>query len=126
MISTVCRNLIANAIKFTQEGGTVWVSSLENGGIVEVTVADTGIGIPRENMKKIFAPDEHFTTFGTRQEKGSGLGLILCKEFVEQNGGKIWVESDYGVGSRFKFTLYEQKRGESNVPVSQNMARAEI
>ena len=70
-----------------------------------VTVCDTGMGINLENQKKLFKIEENFTTFGTNNEKGTGLGLILCKEFVEINGGKIWVESEEEKGTCFHFTI---------------------
>lgn len=105
MITTVVRNLIANAIKFTLPGGNVriWASSKED--CVEVTVADSGIGISAENMKKLFRLDESIKTRGTSGEQGTGLGLLLSKEFIELNEGKIWVESEPGKGSQFHFTL---------------------
>jgi signal transduction histidine kinase len=73
--------------------------------MVEITVADTGVGIPEENIRKLFRIDTSITTIGTAQEKGTGLGLLLCKEFIEKHGGKIWVESTMNKGSEFKFTL---------------------
>ncbi len=72
---------------------------------VTISVNDDGVGIPKENINKIFSAFQGITTLGTGGEKGTGLGLLLCKEFVEQNGGKIWVESEPGKGSSFKFTL---------------------
>jgi PAS domain S-box-containing protein len=105
MLLSVIQNLIINAIKFTQMEGEVIVSSVEKDGFVEVSVQDTGIGIDPEKSSKLFNFETIFTTNGTAGEKGTGLGLPLCKEFVERNGGKIWVESELGKGSKFIFTL---------------------
>lgn len=105
MVSTVIRNLVSNAVKFTFSGGEIRVSVIESDSFVEVSVSDTGIGMSQENIEKLFRLDTHVTTLGTSQEKGTGLGLILCKEFVENNDGRIWVESEQGKGSSFKFTL---------------------
>lgn len=105
MISTVLRNLITNAIKFTQIGGEINIHADVNGEYLSVTVEDNGIGIADENIDKLFRIDVHHTSIGTSKEKGTGLGLILSKEFVEINGGEIFVESKYGRGSRFNFTL---------------------
>lgn len=105
MIDFVFRNLICNAIKFTKDGGEVRVLSQDNENFIEVSVSDTGVGIAGENIKKLFKIDGGYTTPDTEGEKGTGLGLILCKEFVELNGGKIWIESELEKGSTFKFTL---------------------
>jgi len=105
MITTVIRNLVSNSLKFTPIGGRVSIAAKTIDNFVEVTIIDTGVGISEENMKKMFVKNEHFTTYGTNQEKGSGLGLTLCKEFIDRNNGKIWVESEFGKGSSFKFTL---------------------
>ncbi|MGE5399442.1 MAG: two-component regulator propeller domain-containing protein [Ignavibacteriales bacterium] len=105
MIRSVLHNLISNAIKFTYEGGTVEVGSKIGNNTVEFYVADNGTGINAETMVKLFKIDSHHTNLGTAQEQGTGLGLILCKEFIEKNGGTISVESIMGKGSKFKFTL---------------------
>ncbi|MCK5169718.1 MAG: HAMP domain-containing histidine kinase, partial [Bacteroidales bacterium] len=105
IVSMVIRNLMSNALKFTNNGGKVSVISVEKDNLVEISVIDTGIGISEENRKKLFRIDIHYTTKGTSDENGTGLGLILCKKFVEKSGGKIWVESKPGNGSTFKFTL---------------------
>ena len=105
MIKTVLRNLISNALKFTNSGGTINVSSEENSENVTISISDNGVGIKAENIKKLFNISEVITTKGTAEETGTGLGLLLCKEFVEKHGGKIWVESEVGKGSEFKFTL---------------------
>ena len=105
MILCVLRNLISNAIKFTQAGGTVTISLVQKQKEVMVSVSDNGVGIRKELIDKLFRIDQSYSTPGTRNEKGSGLGLILCKDFVEKNGGKIWVESQSGKGSIFSFTI---------------------
>jgi PAS domain S-box-containing protein len=109
MINTVIQNLISNALKFTPAGGHVTVSAREQHNIVEVSVSDTGIGIPPREFSKLFRIDAQYTHSGTAGEKGSGLGLILCHELVERNGGTIWVESEVGKGTTFRFTLPCQK-----------------
>ncbi len=105
LINTVLRNLISNALKYTPNGGKILVSATPGPYFVEISVSDSGIGISPENQKKLFKEDTQFTTLGISQEKGSGIGLILCKEFVECNKGKIWVESSPGKGTAFKFLL---------------------
>jgi len=105
MIRTVIRNLISNGIKYTNNGGTIHLKSSDKNNICEISITDTGIGISKENVTKIFKLDESFSTIGTDKEKGTGLGLILCKEFVEKNGGELKVESKPGKGSTFSFTL---------------------
>jgi len=103
MISTVIRNLISNAIKFTGEGEiTVYIDQKENH--FQISVSDTGKGISSEVQEKLFKMDSSFTTKGTSQESGTGLGLLLCREFVERNDGTIWVKSEIGKGSSFQFT----------------------
>jgi signal transduction histidine kinase len=104
MLDTVIRNLLANAIKFTPHDGEVEISANQQDGIMEISVVDTGIGIKLEDLQQIFQ-SSHFTTIGTGNEKGTGIGLNLCKEFVEKNGGKIGVESEVGKGSRFYIQL---------------------
>jgi signal transduction histidine kinase len=101
----VIRNLLTNAIKFTNDGGTVTVSALKKDMFWELCVKDNGIGIKPEVLSILFDKTSPYTTRGTANEKGTGLGLILCKEFVEKNGGKIWVESKEDAGSSFWFTL---------------------
>ncbi|MGC8748024.1 MAG: ATP-binding protein [Candidatus Kapaibacteriota bacterium] len=104
-ITTVLRNLISNAIKFTQPNGKIVVSATSKNNFAEVCVEDTGVGMSKETMEKLFRIDVHHTSLGTANEKGTGLGLIVCKEFVEANGGQIWVESKEGKGSKFYFTI---------------------
>jgi two-component system, sensor histidine kinase and response regulator len=105
MINTVLRNLIANAIKFTKPGGEINISAVKQHNEVIVSVSDTGVGMSQDKLGKIFQLDQSCSTLGTNKEKGTGLGLILCKEFVEKHGGKIWVESKEDIGSTFYFTL---------------------
>jgi signal transduction histidine kinase len=105
MINTVLRNLMSNAVKFTQHNGRIRISCSVNNSMSEITVADTGIGMPKEKLRKLFMIEHAGSTKGTDNEKGTGLGLILCKDFIEKHGGKIWVESEEGKGSRFIFTL---------------------
>jgi two-component system sensor histidine kinase/response regulator len=104
MTSLVLRNLISNAIKFTPKGGRIVVGTMEHDGFAEVYVQDSGIGISRESMKKI-NEQNFYSTNGTASEAGTGLGLMLCKEFLERNGGRMMIESEPGVGSTFSFTL---------------------
>ncbi len=116
MINTVIRNLLSNAIKFTPIGGKIELGaeivklsddlkSLDNSQEVRIYVKDSGVGIPKFNLEKLFRIDTTVSSLGTNNEKGTGLGLILCKEFVEKHGGKIWVESEVGKGSTFWFCL---------------------
>jgi PAS domain S-box-containing protein len=105
MIDTIVRNFVSNSIKFTNPGGKIIIKGIINGDNAEVSVTDTGIGIGLENRKNLFRIDEQFRRDGTASEKGTGLGLILCKEFIEKNSGVLWVESEEGKGSRFSFTV---------------------
>jgi len=104
MIELVLRNLITNAIKFSKDGDMIIISSTNGNGFVKVCVADSGLGIPEEAKEKLFGKHV-FSTRGTQNEKGTGLGLILCRDFVQMNGGTIWVESKENTGSKFFFTL---------------------
>ena len=105
MIKTVLRNLISNAIKFSPKKGKVLIRAISKDKFAEISVVDNGIGITPENVKKLFRTDAHYTVKGTENEPGTGLGLILCKEFVEKNGGEIKVYSEENKGSKFIFTL---------------------
>jgi len=107
MITTILRNLISNAIKFTNRAGNITISSKkqENSDFVEISVADTGVGIPKDKIDDLFRIDKNTSTQGTENETGTGLGLILCKEFIEKHGGEIWVESKEGIGSTFLFSI---------------------
>jgi signal transduction histidine kinase len=105
ILVTILRNLLSNAIKFTKPGGEITVSVLSNDNSVEFSIADNGIGINEEMCEHLFTISSNMSTRGTANERGSGFGLILCKEFVEKLGGNIWVESVERKGSNFKFTL---------------------
>lgn len=109
-VNTVVRNLISNAIKFTPEEGKVMLEMTKIENDVVVSVTDTGVGMPPQVIGKLFRIDSKHSTKGTANEKGTGLGLILCKEFVEKNGGRIWVKSKEGQGSAFYFSLPLQHR----------------
>ena len=113
MIMAILRNLISNAIKFSNSKNYVRISSQENNEFYEISVMDNGIGIAEEDIKKLFRIDVHHSTSGTFEEQGSGLGLILCSEFVERHHGKIWVESKLGKGSIFKFTISKKVKNEN-------------
>jgi signal transduction histidine kinase len=104
-INLVFRNLLTNALKFTNDGGEIMVTAEQKDSMWSISVHDNGIGIPTEHQNKLFDKINPYSTRGTANEKGTGLGLILCKEFVEKNGGKIWVESEEGKGSTFSFTI---------------------
>ena len=105
MIRTILRNLITNSVKFTPEGGRVEVRTEKVNRQMAVSVIDTGIGMTEDDLARLFRIDQDVKSIGKQEEKGSGLGLILCKEFVEKNGGSITVESEPGRGSTFTFTL---------------------
>jgi PAS domain S-box-containing protein len=105
MLKTILRNLVSNAIKFTNQGGTINISAEQTSEVVTILVSDNGIGIAHDDLAKLFDISEVHTTEGTANEKGTGFGLLLCKEFVEKHGGKIWVESELGKGTAFKFTM---------------------
>jgi len=109
MLETILRNLISNAIKYTNHAGEISISAKEKKKHVIVKISDTGIGIDPVNIPKLFKMEENFSSYGTHGEKGSGLGLILCKEFVDRHNGKIEVESEPGKGTSFRFTLPSQK-----------------
>jgi signal transduction histidine kinase len=105
MINTILRNLISNAIKFTYPGGQIIISAEKTPDELKISISDNGIGIKKETIGKLFRIDENNTRIGTQNERGTGLGLILCKEFIEKHQGKIWVESELGKGSKFSFTI---------------------
>jgi len=113
MLFTVMRNLVANSLKFTAAAGTVSIiarplpaaSNQTEPTHVEVSVIDTGVGITAIDQEKLFQFDSHFTMPGTSQEQGAGLGLLLCKEMVERNGGSIWIRSEQGKGTIVSFTV---------------------
>ncbi len=105
MIFAIIRNLSFNAIKFTSPNGKIVIAAKRNNDMLQITVSDNGIGIREEMQAKLFNMSENFSTTGTSEEKGTGLGLIICREFAEKHGGKIWVESTPEIGSNFHFTL---------------------
>ena len=105
MINTVVRNLLSNAIKFTPERGIIRINSRLEEDMAVVSIEDNGVGIEEEKCNKIFEVYKNKSTLGTKDEKGTGLGLIICKEFVELNRGKIWVESELGRGTVFSFSI---------------------
>ena len=113
MIDTVLRNLITNAIKFTQRGGKIEIGASSDGLHLEggahpatcIYIKDNGIGMNADTLEKLFKIDQNVTRPGTEKEPSTGLGLLLCKEFVEKHGGRIWAESEEGKGSTFYFTL---------------------
>lgn len=105
MIYTVLRNLLSNALKFTMTGGEIELSAQLRDTEVEVAVSDTGVGIPEEDLAKLFRIDIRYSQAGTDGEEGTGLGLILCKELIEKNNGTIWAESVIGKGTTFRFRL---------------------
>jgi signal transduction histidine kinase len=105
MLSTIIRNLVSNAIKYTYPEGTVIISSEITEDCTQVSIKDSGVGMAEDVLKELFEIDSTRSTPGTNKEKGTGLGLIICKEFVEQHNGKLWVESLKDKGSTFKFSL---------------------
>ncbi len=105
MVNTVLRNLINNAVKFTESGKEVEVNVREEGKFLKVEVKDQGVGIAEANLKNLFRIDVKYKTTGTSGEKGTGLGLILCHEFIQKNNGVIWCESEWGQGTSFFFTV---------------------
>ena len=105
MISTILRNLISNSIKFTNHGGNIRISASSDTNGITVSVIDNGVGIPKERIETLFQLDESYSTQGTEKETGSGLGVILCKEFIDKHNGKIGVESVVDKGSTFYIYL---------------------
>lgn len=113
MVFTVLRNLISNAIKYTPNGGRIEVDAKQKEQYMVISVKDSGVGIPLDKQVKLFKIEENYSTKGTEKEAGSGLGLIICKEFVEKHGGEIWCKSEEGNGSTFSFSLPVFKRSDS-------------
>ena len=105
MLRTVLRNLVSNAIKFTPSGGTIDLSSIIENKKIKIIIKDTGVGMTKETIKKIFEKDEFHTTKGTNSEHGTGLGLNIVKDFIEKNKGQISVDSQSGKGTTFTITL---------------------
>lgn len=106
MLKTIVRNILSNAIKFSYDKGIITVSSRVEGEFVIVSIKDSGKGIKKEDQDKLLKQNTHFTSYGTNNEKGSGLGLMLCKDFVELHGGKLWFESEERKGTTFFFSLH--------------------
>jgi len=115
MINTVMRNLISNAIKFTQPEGKITISAVDKQNELTVSVSDTGVGISKDRIEMLFNISDGYSTPGTQKEIGTGLGLILCKEFINKNNGKIWVESETGIGTTFYFSLPLNLENKQNV-----------
>ena len=109
MLNLVFNNLISNSYKFTEKGGSIVLTVTEKGDFYDISISDTGVGIPPENIKNLFKIEENFSTPGTHNEKGSGLGLILCKEFLELHKSNLEVNSETGIGTTFNFTLKKYK-----------------
>lgn len=105
MTNIIFRNYFSNALKYSESGGNIYVQATVVNELVEVSIRDTGVGISAENQLRLFSIDRRLSTHGTREEKGSGLGLLLCKEFAERQGGKVWFSSEEGHGSIFYFSL---------------------
>jgi signal transduction histidine kinase len=105
MMQSIFNNLVTNAIKFTNKNGQISISSSNVDGMIQFSVKDNGVGMDEHQKMMLFGMNKSFTTPGTTNEKGSGLGMILCKDFIEKHGGKIWVESNSGLGSEFFFTI---------------------
>ena len=104
-IKQILLNLLSNAVKFTPEGGRIGIEARQADGVVEISVSDTGVGIAAEDQPKIFEEFRQVGSDYTHKGEGTGLGLTLAKKFVELHGGRIWVESEPGKGSKFTFTL---------------------
>ena len=115
MISSVLRNLISNAIKYSNIGGRIIISAENKENKLIVTVSDDGVGVSEDRINKIFDITENYSTPGTQKETGTGLGLILCKEFIEKNSGRIWVKSSVGIGSSFSFSLQTVAETENDI-----------
>ncbi|GAK49841.1 response regulator receiver sensor signal transduction histidine kinase [Candidatus Moduliflexus flocculans] len=105
MVDAILRNLLSNALKFTPANGAITISAESDGTMTAVSVADTGIGIPETMLRDVFRVDVKISRKGTAGETGTGLGLVLCKEFIEQNNGTLNVTSHVGEGTTFTFTL---------------------
>jgi signal transduction histidine kinase len=105
MVDFILRNLLSNAVKYTHQNGNINISAILNDDQVEISVKDDGIGIPADVKLKLFKSTDHVSTYGTENEKGTGLGLMLCKDFIKHNRGEIWLNSEVGKGTRVTFSL---------------------
>ncbi len=126
MLKTVLRNLISNAIKFTDKEGVININAKKDSLYVTISVSDNGTGVPADSLTKLFDASHVLTTEGTKGEKGTGLGLLLCKEFVEKHGGKIWVESELGKGSIFSFNIPQKTKAKLIPLAHSNEVESEI
>lgn len=113
MLKTILRNLISNAIKFTHKNGTVEIKAISKKDCTEISVSDNGIGMTKEGASKLFHLDSNISSPGTENEKGTGLGLLLCKDFIEKHGGQIWVDSEPGRGSTFSILIPSDRNREA-------------
>ena len=104
-LDVIFHNLFTNAIKFTPIDGFISIDDVTKGQFIEIRISDTGVGMSEQRLAQLFHADSHFSTSGTANEKGTGLGLLVCKEFIEENGGTLQVTSKLGQGSTFAFTL---------------------
>ncbi|MGS0526107.1 sensor histidine kinase [Zobellia nedashkovskayae] len=120
IIKTIIRNLVSNSIKFTKPGGSINVLTTQNKTHLEVTVSDNGVGMSPDICDKLFCVNTNMARVGTASEKGSGFGLVLCKEFVEKLGGEIWAESTLDKGSDFKFTIPLNNNTKPNFNLARN------
>jgi hypothetical protein len=119
MVTTVLQNLVSNAINFTPAAGQITIECHEKGQVGEVTVADTGTGISKANLDRLFRFDFSQTKIGSSDSSGAGLGLIICHEMLVKNGGTIYAKSEHGKGSRFTFTLPLVTRHETGIPAEE-------
>jgi signal transduction histidine kinase len=120
MVKTILRNLISNAIKFTPKDGIITLDVTESRQNIKVSVKDNGIGMSAKDRKNLFNPERLHSTPGTNNETGVGLGLLLCKEFIELHGGRIWIEKPGSIGSEFKFTLPKASINKTEIRLLQN------
>ena len=105
IIATIIRNIINNSIKFTLEGGTIKINYTKTDKEHLISIFDNGVGMKEKTLKNLFQLDKAESILGTNNEKGTGLGLIICKEFIEKINGRIWAESELGIGTTFYFTI---------------------
>jgi len=115
MADTIMRNLVSNAVKFTEKGGSVSISAKNTDNYIEISVCDTGTGICEKDFQKLMIIDVKYRKEGTQGEQGTGMGLILCKDFIEKNGGTIQVKSKLGIGSKFTITLPASKNAREKI-----------
>jgi PAS domain S-box-containing protein len=121
MLKTVLYNLISNAIKFSHKKSRIDIYAKHKESYIEISVVDNGVGIEKEVLDKLFSINKNITTRGTLNEKGSGLGLLICKEFIQKHDGEIWIESEVGKGSTFKFKVPSVYVNKNQVNVDQSL-----